>query len=250
MLEDNTKATVLAVGWHDRKGVKTYISTVGNTLDGTPHERQMQLWTGPDCSETYFEFIDRCNVVADFLAAASKIDVHNHLRQGRNGSGLGIEAAVGTKSWVFRVWQSFLGMSIIDSYLLYKYCHPKTTLSRRKFVENLVYKVVDTDLFNEPGEEPTGTRRSRRSAAPRDPSPAPAPRKQCNLAQFPNQRQVTCAVCNVRARHYCSACSNPASKEFVAVHAFTQKGGMKCFLDHLGLSLSTEWEKSGIFHSY
>ena len=68
---------LLAVGWKD-KTVKTFISTCGTTLPGQPHQKYRYSHNG----DLIVTEINRPQLVSQYFGAASKIDVHNHFRQG------------------------------------------------------------------------------------------------------------------------------------------------------------------------
>ena len=73
-------------------------------------------------------------MIKPYFEAACAIDVHNHLRQ----DGLGMENAIGTSKWWFRLMCTILGMIEVDMFKTF--CHFNRHIqvpSHRNFIEML-----------------------------------------------------------------------------------------------------------------
>ena len=96
---------LIALGWKD-KTIKKFISTCGTTQPGKPHQRYHYTRDG----DVIVSEVPRPQLVSQYFDAASKIDVHNHLRQGL----LNIEDAWGTQTWWHRLAATFIGVIVTD----------------------------------------------------------------------------------------------------------------------------------------
>jgi hypothetical protein len=108
---------VYALGYRDRK-LKTLITNKGTTLEGAPlvvKRTRVILLDGRPTNEDYNRSTPRPQMMDKFFTWFSKIDVHDHRRQGV----LKIEQFWKTKTWWHRLFGSLLGVCVIDAYLAY-----------------------------------------------------------------------------------------------------------------------------------
>ena len=74
----------------------------------------------------------RPKLFEEYFDSASKIDIHNHLRQGS----LALEEAWGTNKWHHRVFSTILGMVEVDTFLVYQALHADChSINHREFTE-------------------------------------------------------------------------------------------------------------------
>ena len=84
---------MIALGWKD-KMLKRFLSTCGTTVEGQPHtKKRYRVSEDGESSEIFYKTVKRPKLVEEYFDSASKIDVHNHLRQGS----LALEEAWGTR---------------------------------------------------------------------------------------------------------------------------------------------------------
>ena len=84
---------MIALGWKD-KTLKRFLSTCGTTVEGQPHtKKRYRVSEDGESSEIFYKTVKRPKLVEEYFDSASKIDVHNHLRQGS----LALEEAWGTR---------------------------------------------------------------------------------------------------------------------------------------------------------
>ena len=63
-------------------------------MEGQPHtKKRYRVSEDGESSETFYKTVKRPKLVEEYFDSASKIDVHNHLRQGS----LALEEACGTR---------------------------------------------------------------------------------------------------------------------------------------------------------
>ena len=103
---------MITLGWKD-KMLKRFLSTCGTTVEGEPHtKKRYRVSEDGESSEIFYKTVKRPKLVEEYFDSASKIDVHNHLRQGS----LALEEAWGSHNCVF---PTILGMVEVDAFLLY-----------------------------------------------------------------------------------------------------------------------------------
>eukprot|EP00731_Ephydatia_muelleri_P006247 Em0003g495a len=93
------------------------------TADGIPHLTNI---------------IQKPKGVGAEINASSKIDVHNHLRQGL----LNIEDAWGTQTWWHRLAATFVGITVIDAMLAYNYERRVDAKSVEDFANDLALSLI------------------------------------------------------------------------------------------------------------
>ncbi|KAL5500807.1 hypothetical protein EMCRGX_G012412 [Ephydatia muelleri] len=124
---------LIALGWKD-KTIKSFVSTCGTTQPGEPHKKHRYSKEG-DIITTE---IPRPQLVSQYFSASSKIDVHNHLRQGL----LNIEDAWGTQTWWHRLAATFIGITVIDAMLAYNYERRVDAKSVEDFANDLALSLI------------------------------------------------------------------------------------------------------------
>ena len=130
---------------------KIIISTWNHSMSVDDHARKrwhLNETTGE--SEIITRTVPRTHMIKSYFEAAYAIDVHNHLRQ----DGLGMENAIGTSKWWFRLMCTILGMIEVDMFKTF--CHFNRHVqvpSHRNFIERLVIMVLTNSKGGAP--EPT-----------------------------------------------------------------------------------------------
>ena len=142
---------------------KIIISTWNHSMSVDDHARKrwhLNETTGE--SETITHTVPRTQMIKSYFEAACAIDVHNHLRQ----DGLGMENAIETSNWWFRLMCTILGMIEVDTFK--KFCHFNRHVqvpSHRNFIERLVIMLLTNSKGGAPEPTPVLPRsdRDRRS---------------------------------------------------------------------------------------
>ena len=117
-----------AIGYKYRKSkVICFITTgnAGHTMPGVPYEAK---WTNDDGSKGS-RLIPRPDVISKYYLHSNQIDKHNHARQGV----LAIEKNVVTTCGYFRLFSTYLGITVTDTWKLYRShlgeTHPNKNIS-------------------------------------------------------------------------------------------------------------------------
>ena len=150
---------LIALGWKD-KTIKKFISTCGTTQPDKPHEKHHYTRDG----DVVVSEVPRPQLVSQYFDAASKIDVHNHLRQGL----LNIEDVWGTQTWRHHLAATLFGVTVTDALIAYNYEH-SASHTMRDFVNELALSLI----FNE--MEGYDTVQQRRQFGESVPPTAPPP---------------------------------------------------------------------------
>ena len=145
---------MLALGWQDRT-LKKFLATCGTTVEGHPHKKKRyRVSEDGKSSEAFFKTVRRPKLVEEYFDSASKIDIHNHLRQGS----LALEEAWGTKKWYHRVFSTILGMVEVDTFLAYRALHADGhTINHREFTEQLALALIHNN-FGSPVAQSIGNK--------------------------------------------------------------------------------------------
>ena len=137
-----------ALCWADKKP-KFFISNRGTTLPASPSVRvrhRVVSVNGVSCTEKYQVEVPRPHLVELYYSKFSKIDVHNHYRQGS----LKLEKEWHTKIWWRRMFASLFGMIITDAFLAYTYDEldsgNTSVMDFNEFRARLAYQLVHNDL--------------------------------------------------------------------------------------------------------
>lgn len=119
---------------------KLLISTWNTTQETDGHVKDR--WRiNPQTRQTeHYNFtVPRTKMVKSYFNAASIIDVHNHLRQ----DGLGMENAIGTIDWRFRIFCTVLGFIEVDAYKLFTQCNQlQDDVEHREFIDVLTLQML------------------------------------------------------------------------------------------------------------
>lgn len=104
-----------AIGYkYNMKKVLCFIATegAGHTLPGDPYEAKWMDANGRTASR----LIPRPHILSEYFKHSNQIDKHNHVRQAE----LAIEKNVVTECGFFRLFCTYLGITVTDSWKLYK----------------------------------------------------------------------------------------------------------------------------------
>ena len=135
---------LLAVRFKDLKE-KQFISTCSSSTEGPPRITK------------HHGEVTRPQVAADYLAHAAGIDIHNHVRQGKNC----FEDVWQTKSSHIRQYAGILSFLFSNAYLASKYFQDKSKkhLDFKMDLANMMVEFKDTEIqelraTDSPGQEP------------------------------------------------------------------------------------------------
>ena len=106
----------IATGYkYNMKKVLCFISTegAGHTMPGKPYEAK---WLD-DNGRMASRLIDRPHMLSEYFQYSNQIDKHNHARQ----SELAIEKSVVTEDGYFRLFCTYLGITVTDAWKLYRH---------------------------------------------------------------------------------------------------------------------------------
>ena len=136
--------TIYAIGYkYNMRKVLLFIATeeAGNTMPGTPYEAKWLDDNGRMCSRQ----IPRPHLISEYYKNSNQIDKHNHARQGV----LALEKNVVTQCGYFRLFTTYLGITVTDAWKLYRHGlgdkHPNKDVSILEFA-NILCK---TNLLND-----------------------------------------------------------------------------------------------------
>ena len=112
--------------------MKLFISTFGTSLPTEPWRRLRRIRNdaGQVCEE-YME-VSQSNIVKSYYQSANCIDVHNQLWQHL----LGLEEIWQTKDWWIRLFQTLLGMAVVNSFRAFVYFE-ESNIALKEFVNTL-----------------------------------------------------------------------------------------------------------------
>jgi Transposase IS4 len=111
---------MLAVGWGELV-CKNFITNVGTSILAHPSKRVRHrvitnAATGEPETQIYYKNIMRPVFVEMFFRYFSRIDVHNHLRQGT----LAFHTWWPTHTWWHRLLSTYFGITVVDGYYMYQ----------------------------------------------------------------------------------------------------------------------------------
>ena len=138
---------VFAHGWYDKK-LKQIVSTCGTTLAGTDSVRPRHkkiLENGVWKTVQYEKKVPRSKLVEEMFSAFSKIDIHDHLRQGS----LALERSWVTRKWYHRLFTTIFGICVVDAYYAFKFEHPDDDMNFTDFWGTLTLQLINNDFLGE-----------------------------------------------------------------------------------------------------
>ncbi|KAL5490747.1 hypothetical protein EMCRGX_G015926 [Ephydatia muelleri] len=227
---------MIALGWKD-KTLKRFLSTCGTTVEGQPHtKKRYRVSEDGESSEIFYKTVKRPKLVEEYFDSASKIDVHNHLRQGS----LALEEAWGTRKWHHRVFASILGMVEVDAFLLYSALHlDGKSMEHRTFTERLALSLI-TNTYGVPVSPHTRSLRSPQQSESASTDTAHLFMPLTTLHQYESKQgsaggaRRKCLVCvrvfkeQNNGHYFCSTCSQPPEGLIVTVCGMSSDRGSRC----------------------
>ena len=145
--------TYYAIGYkYSCKKIICFITSgsAGHTLPGQPYEAKWMDANG----RVQFRDIPRPHLISEFFLHSNQIDKHNHARQ----SELAIEENVVTFDGYFRLYCTYLGITITDTWKLYRHHlglkHKNKTMSISNFA-NILCKTLLVNDYKATGYETT-----------------------------------------------------------------------------------------------
>ena len=97
------------------KMMKMFISTFGTSLPAAPWKRLQKICNDAGQIQGVFMDVPKSNIVNFYFEAANSIDIHNHYCQYL----LRLEEIWQTKDWWVRIFQTVLGMIVVNSFLAF-----------------------------------------------------------------------------------------------------------------------------------
>ena len=141
-----TVKPVFAHAWYDRKA-KLIVSTCGTTLAGTDSERRRHkkkledgIWT----TKSFVKTVPRTKLVEEMFNAFSKVDIHDHYRQGS----LGLCRTWPTKRWYIRLFASVFGICVVDAFFAFRYENEERDMDFTTFWGKLALQLIDNDFLS------------------------------------------------------------------------------------------------------
>jgi len=141
--EHVVKKPIFAHGWFDRK-TKLIVTTCGTTVPGTDSKRERHkkvVVDGKWQTQRYFKNVPRTKLVEEMFAGFSRVDIHDHLRQGS----LGLERTWITRRWYVRLFATVLGICVVDAFYAHAYEHEHEQMDFTTFCKKLTYELVKND---------------------------------------------------------------------------------------------------------
>ena len=218
---------------------KNIVASCGVTLPGLGHKKRR--WTvGEDGhATTFFKRVPRPQLVEDYFNGAQKIDVHNHLRQGR--AGIALERRP-VRHWKSRFFQSFLGIIEVDAYLAYRrFCPGKKTITHMEFLRVLTQSLLDNKIGCAPDAPILRSRGDR--IGDENPIHRCKLLRNCDyyvakaaaaaaIGKTAPQCVLNCRVCGHKSSMYCLTCTKDTNKAR-SIHALCgPKSGRDCLFVH------------------
>ena len=128
---------------YNMKKVLSFISAegAGHTGTGTPDEVKWLDDNGRMASRR----IARPHMLSEYFKESNQIDKHNHVRQ----SQLAIEKHVITTCGYFRLWCTYLGITITDSWTLYRHGLGDKSPNKEMSILSFANILCKTNLLND-----------------------------------------------------------------------------------------------------
>ena len=227
---------MIALAWKD-KTLKRFLSTCGTTVEGQPHtKKRYHVSEGGESSEIFCKTVKRPKLVEEYFDSASKIDVHNHLRQGS----LALEEAWGTRKWHHHVFATILGMVEVDAFLLYSALHlDGKSMEHRTFTEKLALSLI-TNTYGVPVSPHTRSLRSPQQSETASSHTTHLFMPLTTLHQYESKQgsaggaRRKCLVCvrvfkeQNNGHYFCTTCSRPSQSLIVTVCGMSSARGSRC----------------------
>jgi hypothetical protein len=142
-----------AIGYkYSNRKIICFIATekAGHTLKG---EAYCAKWVDNN-NNVSFRYIDRPHLISQFFQHSNQVDKHNHARQ----SELAIEENVVTVCGYFRLYCTYLGMTVTDAWKLYRHSlgsrNDYKNISINQFA-NIICKQLLHNTFTDQAQEDT-----------------------------------------------------------------------------------------------
>ena len=92
----------------------------------------------------YYKRVARPEMVEEYFEGSKKNDVHNHMLQGPKGASF--ENRV-TQRWDWRFFQTFLDITVVDSYLTYRrWCPGQSKCNNKQFLRVLADGLLNNTI--------------------------------------------------------------------------------------------------------
>jgi len=142
-------AKIMGIGWNEgtRKAngevePTTYISSCSTSSAGSPHRKRRVRTYVDGTSSVSCVSVPRPTAIALYHNGCQVIDVHNHLGQHT----LGLEKRR-TSRWQFRVWQTIMRFTIVDTYYAFRhFCPGQEDLKFSVFLQDLKHVLCNNTV--------------------------------------------------------------------------------------------------------
>jgi hypothetical protein len=114
-------------------------------LAGSDSERQRHkkfLENGTWKTKSFTKKVPRTKLVEEMFKAFSKVDIHDHLRQGS----LGLERTWITRRWYMRLFATVFGICVVDAYYALRYEQSLTVMDFTEFWSVLAHQLIKNNL--------------------------------------------------------------------------------------------------------
>jgi hypothetical protein len=137
----NGDVSVMALVWVDRER-RYFIASASSAIAGTPYDRIRWRQT-EDGPRRKLLTVEHPKVAEISYSACARIDQHNNCRQ----DDLGLGRSFQTHDWSVRVNFTFLGIIVVDSWLLHTGARgPLQAMLQNEFYESLALELIDNNF--------------------------------------------------------------------------------------------------------
>ena len=222
--------------WADRER-RCFISSGGGLLPApnTCRQRQRQADPAPNAApEDVVLEIPQPEATNVCCNVCGQTDQHNRKRQ----DDLDLEKTLVTASWDTRVNLSLFGISVVDTYNVYKECSGESDEDQDMF-----YTLLAEELIDNTADQRTRTRQSSTGATHEEGvanvandsphlTPTKRKRRKSNGTQTGHSVQGACKDCGKSTTWICSLCKSQNPEKSEPWHCRNKNGTRHCFHDH------------------
>jgi hypothetical protein len=192
-------------------------------------------------NQKYVRVTPRPQMMDKFFTWFSKIDVHDHRRQGI----LRMEQYWKTKDWSHRIFATILGICVVDAYLAYKLeFEANDCMTQLKSFNDWASELAYGLIFNNLNSDQPRQKRQRKGSDTEDSDDLLEQHVLLPLCKHPlhlhkESPRLRCRVCKVNTAMYCSFCSkqNADGSHYIYACCNSFKGSRgqpkTCYFDHL-----------------
>ena len=216
-----------------KKAAKVFISNVFSAAPVVPWQKERTCLLPDGTVERRILEVPQTQVIREYFRTANRVDIHNQYRQGL----LAIERIWKTKSWNIRLFQTVMGMILVNAFFAFRFKTGKSpTLSE---FTNVVAQALCGEAEGEVEERPKRRKSAKYAQGAVGP---PSDRithalvKGKSLGVGGIRKQGSCRVCKERhASGVCVTCSTGLDSEDPEPYWLCSPGvhGRQCYCQHL-----------------